>query len=625
MGITVNKSFMKKVLGIVGGWASFVLATAFAWGLAEAALNHWYPPKFVWHPDLFIGGAYGRVLFYACVVGAVALAAAACQGITRLLRRRPFDPGRRRWGWAAACGAIVAFNGGWFAFGRLKELTLMMPWGVLELTKLAGFIPFWFPFLAAGAIVTVILGLTFGKAPWRRRAGRIVRVLGTAGFLAVVAGYGGWRELRPVPRGPNIVLIVLDAWRADAFRPDLMPSLNAYAERNALVFERTWTNGTWTYPAMSVVFTGQYPDTIQGRTRPKADYYSPTLAQILRNAGYDTSALVANRLLDRHDPITDGFEDFFFTEWKPWLAAIGFYHTNWYNAATRKRLLAAEPDSTDSVLLTARLNAYISRPHRRPYFLWVHYMDPHAPYQPPARYILPRDRRFALDFDRSDSQRRGANHRLYEGECRFVDDLLRPVLPKLAADRRTLTVVTADHGEEFWEHGPHLYEHGKSVYDTLLRIPLVVGIPGGRPGRVDTPVSLVGLTPSLLTVAGRPVPNVMQGDPFLDGAGRVSTRGAPIFVGSSFFFMGNEIPPRKDAVVRWPRKFTVEHARLDGPGEYYDLAVDPDERYPLPGDAASEELRAELKAWQRRVQSDRIYADFDGLVPADLKALGYVK
>jgi len=616
---------MKKILGIVGRWVGFVLATSFAWGIAEAAVNRWYPPKFVWHPDLFVAAAYGRILFYACVVGAVSSVFAVFYGVIRLFRRRPFDHGRRRWRWAAALGAILAFNGGWYAFGRLKELAVALPWGALDVTKLTGFVPFWVPFLAIGVAVAVALGLAFGKARWRPRAGRVVRILGTAGFFAVVAAYWGWRELRPIPRGPNVVLIVLDAWRADAFRPDLMPNLSAYAARNAIVFERTWTNATWTYPAMSVVFTGQYPDTIQGRTRAKADRYSPTLAQILRNAGYDTNALVANRLLDRHDPVTDGFEDFFFTDWKPWLAAIGFYRTNWYNAATRERLIATEADSADSTLLTARLNAYISRPHRRPYFVWVHYMDPHAPYQPPARYVLPQDRSLAGDFDQFDSRRRGGNHRLYEGECRFVDDLLKPVLPKLAANPRTVAVVTADHGEEFWEHGPNVYGHGKSVYDTLLRIPLIVGIPGGRPGRVDTPVSLVGLTPSLLTIAGRPVPNVMQGDPFVDAAGRVTVKDRPVFVGSSFFFLGKSSSPRKDAVIRWPRKIMIVHDRLDGPADYYDLAADPDERNPLPEDAASAELRSELKAWQRRVQSDRIYADFDGLVPADLKALGYVK
>jgi arylsulfatase A-like enzyme len=404
-----------------------------------------------------------------------------------------------------------------------------------------------------------------------------------------------------------------------------MPHLTADAAANALVFERTWTNATWTYPAMSVVFTGQYPDTIQGRTRARADFYSPTLAQVFRNAGYDTAALVANRLLDRHDPVTDGFEDYFFTDWTPWLAAVHFYDTNWYNAATREVLIAKEADSADSVRLTARLNAYISRPHRRPYFIWVHYMDPHAPYQPPARYVLPQDRPYAGNFNQFDARRRASNHRLYEGECRFVDDLLAPVLPKLAGDPRTVTVVTADHGEEFWEHGRNTYGHGKSVYDTLLRIPLIVAVPGGRAGRVETPVALVGLAPSILTLAGRPVPNVMQGDPFVDGAGNVKAAGAPLFIGSSFFFLGKDSSPRKDAVVQWPRKLILFHKRLDGPAEYYDLASDPAEMSPLPADARAAQLRHELRAWQKRVQSDRIYADFDGLIPADLKALGYVK
>ena len=89
-----------------------------------------------------------------------------------------------------------------------------------------------------------------------------------------------------------------------------MPRTYRFGREHTLFFERAWTNATWTLPAMGTMFTGQYPGTHVFRREPESDRYSPTLAQMLYEAGYETVAFSANRILNRDSPMTDGFEEF---------------------------------------------------------------------------------------------------------------------------------------------------------------------------------------------------------------------------------------------------------------------------------------------------------------------------
>lgn len=605
------------------GWIGFVLATAFFWGAGEALANRFWPPKLVWQPDLIIVSIFDRVVFYGAFVAAAVLVINLGRGLIRLIRKRPFPEGRRRWAGAAAAAAVIAVNAGWLVAG-VAHTTDIKAGVSFDLNKLSGFIWYWVPFVAAAVLLTCVFAFAFGKRRWAEKAGRILRAVGAVGFVAALAIYGGYYWLRPVPRGPNLVLIVLDAWRGDCFRPDLMPKLSAFADANALVFDRSWTCGTWTYPAMSAVFTGQYPDTCQTRRSAQADRFSPSFAQGLRNRGYDTAAFIANRILDRDSPICDGFEEFHFTDNNPWLYAIRFYGTNWYGPAVRGAI-HKDADSEDSRKLVRALAAYGRRPHRRPYCAWVHFLDPHAPYVPPPGYYLPADEKYVTDFNQLDTRRRYANKRLYEGECRFMDDILTPILPALTGDGRTILVIIGDHGEEFWEHGNHTYGHGKSVYETLMRVPLIMVIPGAAPARIAMPVNNVDLAPTLMTVMGQTPFATMEGKTFLDSGGKVLARPEPLIVGSGFFKAKGKTAERRDAIIGWPRKFIIYRRHPGDPGEYYDLENDPDERYMLPEDAQARALRARLLTWMEGTGSKRELAPYGGANPADLKALGYVK
>jgi arylsulfatase A-like enzyme len=616
------KTKLKKSLS----WAAFIAAAAFYWGASEALLNRFWPPRGVWQPDSLLESVYGRAVFYAALVLAVAVVAALVFLIVRALRRGEGAPaGTGRWRGAVAAAAIVAASAGWFAAGFWKDGIVEIGPVKADLGQPTPFAVYWLIFAAMGAALAIALARFAAKRTWWRRLGRYAAVAGAAAFVVVVAGRHAARALRPVPHGPNVVLIVMDAWRADAFRKELMPNLKAYAKRNAVTYSRMWSSASWTSPSMGSIFTGQYADSHRYRLGPARDEVSPTLAQIFRDAGYDTTALVANRLIDRHHPIVQGFDDFTYWSWPPFLQRTHFFHTNWYGPAARS-ILHAKLCSDTSRILTVLLGRYLARPHKRPYFLWVHYMDPHTPYTPPPGYYRPDDEKFIKSYRPNLPWRRHAYHRLYEGECTFVDDLLAPmILPALEADENTIVIITSDHGEEFLGHGE--FEHGKTVYEPVLRVPLILSVPGVEPTVVTTPLSQIGLAPTILKYAGLEVPETMQGRP-LPVTDSAEPPG-PIFVGSEFT-KPRIRGPREDAIIVWPHKLIVKHENMAEGGEYYNVQADPQERTPLAEDETAARLRARIQSWKKAVKKRgrpdlSTIEDVGAADAADLRALGYIQ
>jgi arylsulfatase A-like enzyme len=602
-------------------WAAFVAAVAFFWGATEAFINFRRAPKGVWRTDLWLPSTYNRVVFYAAAAAAITLLAV---GIKALVEKRwPGTPGR--WSGAVAAAAVVAVNAGWLTLGLFNSYMVNVGPLKLDVQERAPFFEYWGIFAAVGAAIAIALAFALGRRRWARITARYLRIAGAALFLAVVVTHHATQMLRPRPDGPNIILIVLDAWRADALEPELMPNLYAFSREKALFFERAWTNGTWTLPAMTTTFTGQYHDMHKLRRHPDSDNRNPTLAQILYEAGYETTAFSANRLLNRHNAINDGFEDFYFPGWNPVLNAVHFYETHWYGPAVRD-VLHGKPTYRDSRILTREMVAYVDRRHKRPYFLWVHYMDPHEPYKPPPGYYDPDDEKYIKDYDPRHPDTHDAYKRLYDDECVFMDDLLGEVLPELASRPRTVVAVTADHGEEFWEHKKYTFGHGKSVYDTLVRIPFFMTLPGAEAEVVRTPVSLVDVAPTFLTLAGCEPPPTMQGRPFLTPAGGVihdETR--PVFIGSFSFQLKAKKPERRDAVVIWPYKLILFHRKPGRRGEYYDLAADPGEKNQLPPDDNVKKLRGALRTWRKENKQAYACPDFGDEAAPDLRALGYIQ
>jgi arylsulfatase A-like enzyme len=252
-------------------------------------------------------------------------------------------------------------------------------------------------------------------------------------------------------------------------------------------------------------------------------------------------------------------------------------------------------------------------------------MDPHGPYIPPPGYYDPADEKYIIDYQPRKRTRGDAYKRLYDGECRFMDDLLSPLLPRLAAEPRTLSFVAADHGEEFWEHGKYSFGHGKTVYENLIRVPFFAYVPDREAASITTPISLVDLAPSILAYTGREAPATMQGESFLTPDGGVIEKDRLIFMGCGNFKLSQKQPERRNAVVMWPYKLILPHKRENAWGEYYNLEEDPGETENLPGCPEKRRLRRALKQWRKAARRGPEDEGFGDAAAADLRALGYIQ
>ena len=267
------------------------------------------------------------------------------------------------------------------------------------------------------------------------------------------------------PSKPNIVLVTIDTLRADhvgryGAPPGSTPALDALASEG-LRFENAISPVPLTRPAHTSLLTGLYPPEhgIRDNLPAKLDSSIPTLATRLETAGYHTAAFVGSFLLGRGSGLEAGFDVFGDGS----IAGAG-------DRIGSKAERRAEEVASEAL-------EYISTA-RAPFFLWVHFYDPHAPYDPPGAFAS----------------------KGYSGEIAYTDSQVGRLVGALRTRGllgSTLVVVTADHGEGLGDHGED--EHGVLVYEETLRVPLIVRGPGIAAGRVERePVSLVDVAPFLL-------------------------------------------------------------------------------------------------------------------------------
>jgi arylsulfatase A-like enzyme len=247
----------------------------------------------------------------------------------------------------------------------------------------------------------------------------------------------------------------------------------------------------------------------------------------------------------------------------------------------------------------------------RPFFLFLHFYDPHWHYDPPddakARFVKPYAGSMTGrwgDFSArppSDVTPEDLAHllALYDGEIRHTDDQVGRVLDHLAARgalANTLVVVTSDHGEEFLEHGS--WEHQKTLYEEVVRIPLVVNGPGVAARREPAPVSLLDVAPTILAWAGVAAPPSFTGRSLL---APLPADGREAYGETDHTVDGTRKLFLRAGASRWKAIFSLTP---DGSGvraeEWYDLAADPREvRSAPPAAAAAEPIRTRaLARWK---------------------------
>lgn len=327
---------------------------------------------------------------------------------------------------------------------------------------------------------------------------------------------------------PNIVLIVIDAFRADRVQATnngspVMPTLSRFAE-DSWNFVDAMSPEAWTKPAMASIYTSLFADAhgIQSGAKyllePKEAPETtdalpaaiPNIATILKTAGYDTTAIQTNPNLQDRLGFANGFNRYVMQKGAP------------------------------GVIITPMVLDEL-RKSKPPFFLYVHYFDPHAPYLalppynkafgevpplPPqeASFLDLYQVDFCRDFERFclgltdkpkfpplSEQGRAYLRHCYDVECRLVDDQLRQIFEALAPiTENTLIVLTADHGEELWDRGE--LGHGKTAYDEVLHVPLMFHHPTRLPKKTDhTPVGTVDIVPTIAAFLGLPADPRWQG------------------------------------------------------------------------------------------------------------------
>lgn len=422
-----------------------------------------------------------------------------------------------------------------------------------------------------------------------------------------------------VPR-PNVLLITVDTLRADrlgcyGYARPTSPNIDRLAARGVL-FERAFTTLPRTTQSVASIMTGRYPK-VHGARGLFSSLSSAnlTVAEALKEDGYDTAAFVSNFFLRPGQGFEQGFDR--------------------YDNPPRRWEGNSAPEITRAALEWLR-----SRPTDRPFFLWVHYLDPHWTYRPAP----PFDRRFDPEFtgpftlyDDLEGKRltkgqvifenrlppRQVEHvaALYDGEIAQTDAALGALLAALEGpgSRPLLALFTSDHGESLGEHDYH-FAHGEYLYQESLRIPLILALPGGIAAgtRSEALAENVDIAPTILGLAGISRMQGVDGRPLLvsgRGAGAGPAGGAGPAPGRSMVFAESDFqlihPENRRFYIqgpagKWSSAFDGRHKliHIPRPGgeilEIYDLLADPAETRNLAPGGADSGARLRLLGELRR-------------------------
>ncbi len=308
-------------------------------------------------------------------------------------------------------------------------------------------------------------------------------------------------------KAPLAIVYLVDTLRADhtgvyGYLRNTTPELDAFAG-DAVVFEAAVAHASWTKPSVASILTSRLPGQHRAvQLRDPLDPSQVTVAGRLDARGFATGAAIANSVIYGEESAFDrGFDVF-----------AGLHGDD----DTRSKLVGAD------VVVDAALSFLRSR-RGMPAFLYVHTMDPHVPYAPPApfdRMFEPHasERHPARD-PRTDFKEPLDRERMiaqYDGDVAFGDREFGRFVRELRAlglYEDALLVFVADHGEEFLDHGGWL--HGRSLFDELIRVPLVVKFPGkrGAGARIERQVQGVDIVPTVLEAMGVPLPQDLAGRP----------------------------------------------------------------------------------------------------------------
>jgi arylsulfatase A-like enzyme len=376
----------------------------------------------------------------------------------------------------------------------------------------------------------------------------------------------------------NVVLIGVDTLRPDhmscyGYDRNTTPNVDRIA-RKGILFEDVIAPSPWTLPSFASVFTSLYPSqhgAVNAKT-PLGDGF-PTLAELLKAEGYATGAIINAPYLKKKYEMDRGFDVY--------------------------GMRPPEGRSADGTTRDAL--DWISGIADQPFFIFIHYFDPHLPYAPPAPYDTVFNPDYQGRIQKPYNPRRLPSYRpdnfkpmkaippedwnqiksLYDGEVAFTDDAIGELiegLRDLRLHNETLIIFISDHGEEFFDHEG--FEHGHTLYDELIRVPMIFSLPGRLPEqeRIGRQVRLIDVAPTVLDLLGLESHPGFEGvslKPFLEDERSVAATAGPVLppelAYSECILYGGE----KKSLTSYPWKLIYD--MMTGRKKCFNLADDPGE------------------------------------------------
>jgi arylsulfatase A-like enzyme len=373
------------------------------------------------------------------------------------------------------------------------------------------------------------------------------------------------RRGRPeLPSPLSFLLITVDTLRPDlgyaGYERPVSPRIDELA-KHSITYERAYSISTYTAFSLPPMMASRYPSEMPRSDRHEVRYMGQNvlLAERLRAAGYHTAGVASHFLFNRALGWIDGFDKFVMTGVDGSQGSgIDWRHSSRPIADAAIRLLS-DPEIVGGAFL-----------------IWLHFLDPHKQYLEHQGFST-----FGND-----------PRALYDGEIAFTDHYIGRVLDALAASPaagRTAIFFTGDHGEAFGEHG--FYFHGREIWDEVVRVPLLIHVPGGKPRSIGRRTSNVDLAPTMLDLAGLAQDEGARGQSLVTElfGGEVPTR--PVLIDQ----------PRNPYYL--PRRGFIDgahklHHFIDTDGyRLFDLDQDPGEKTDL-AETRPELLREVLRSYQ---------------------------
>lgn len=292
---------------------------------------------------------------------------------------------------------------------------------------------------------------------------------------------------------PNIVLIVIDALRSDHlpiynYSRNTAPFLKELA-KESIVFNNCFAASSWTAPATASIFTSMYPfqhGVLMGLmailNRKKKDpsikvnkipEEIETITEVLKKSGYATYGIADNANIDKKEGFDQGFDKLITYNYK------GAQKVN-------ETLLKMRKDIQE----------------KSKYFLYIHYMDPHAPYMKRKPWYRTKKGKIPISLE------------AYDSEISYIDKHIKQLYTEFNWIENTIFIFTSDHGEGLWDHGT--MGHGITLYREEIQVPLLISFSKNKMfKRIDTNVSTIDILPTLREIIGLEASSVDEGESLL--------------------------------------------------------------------------------------------------------------